>query len=1300
MNGIIKKTAAVILAAAMILTSIPFMGIDLSGFIKASAFVEKNEKHKVFGDFVYTEETAYYSKTAGIKIVRYTGNSKNVVVPGEIDGKPVTCIGEDSFAYYEPKYPDKYWNSPFADQIESIELPDTVEVIEDWAFKKCKNLMNINIPDSVRAIRGTPFEGCKSLKEITLPGTDIYYNMIFACCFSHSALEKINLSEGMTKIPSYFLAYTNVTTLNIPSTVETIADYAFMNSKITSLVIPPSVKIIGDNAFADSKIEDLVFINNVDNCYYSTNNRVSGFGFVNKKSTDNPQLIKSLSFRYLPDGFTESAYSENYEISYNESGIWACEYNEKEASGNNTETKLWNGYNYYVTEDNKAVITKYTGVDSDVAVPEQIGLEKYPVVRIGQGAFEKTGITNVTIPDSVKEIGNCAFEECKKLKKVVLPDNLTQMGTYVFRKCSALEEINWPSVMKYVPTGTFEFCYGLKDFSAFTGVEIICPYAFYDCKNLIIDDFGNNIREIGAAAFETEFVYNGVRTTVTDSDFSENLEYIGSYAFESCSFPDEIIIPENVDYIGDAAFKCAAIKKVTIKTPIKEISDYLFDQSDLSEIEFPDSVEKIGRCAFRLTLLENFEISPSITHIGYGAFEQTEIKKIVIPSTVKTIGGDAFSGCFSLKEIIIENGVKIMGNSAFRSCPATEFTIPESVTSLGADVLKNSAVETLYYNALNVERVGGGAINCAALKNVVFGDKVSVIPRELFQDCTGIEEIVLPDSVESIGFKAFSKCTSLKKIVFPDGIANIDEYAFQECTALEEITLPGNLKSFHRGALSGCTSLKTVNFDAAACEFISLNKTETDGIYYSPFIECTSLEKINIGENVKELPGFLFAGIKTITEIELPPSVTDIGMGAFAFSSITSFKGTDNLESIEEYAFYGCDNLKNVDLFSSIMLIGEAAFMGSGVKEIYIPNSVTNIEMEAFKDCSSLESVRMSPNVDFIPREAFFNCTELSSFIWESESKLIGRLAFGNCGKLVDFDFLNVEKLYVNSFLGSGVSVVQLGENAGDTLTPLTTIEVQSFKNCDNLQMLGVGGNVSSIKNQAFADCPNLETAVIADSVTSIADDAFDGCDKLTIYCSENSYAHSYAKAQGINVSTLVIAPIPNQIYTGFEIKPSISVSASGSKLSENIDFGVSYANNINVGNADVTVNGRGDFRMFSSKAKFTIVTKSISGVSVANIVDQVYTGSAVTPKLIITDGLKVLSEKEDYTLTYSNNINEGTAKVKITGIGNYSGSTSAQFNIVKMNDTQSFIGRFIYNAKVFFAKIISFITNILSSIF
>ena len=124
----------------------------------------------------------------------------------------------------------------------------------------------------------------------------------------------------------------------------------------------------------------------------------------------------------------------------------------------------------------------------------------------------------------------------------------------------------------------------------------------------------------------------------------------------------------------------------------------------------------------------------------------------------------------------------------------------------------------------------------------------------------------------------------------------------------------------------------------------------------------------------------------------------------------------------------------------------------------------------------------------------------------------------------------------------------------------------------------------------------------LGETVSSIAEDAFDGCENMMIYCSVDSYAYTYAQTQGLSVSTLVIAPIPNQTYTGFEIKPEIRVSASGDTLDKNIDFSVSYANNINVGNADVTVKGMGDFRMFASRAKFTIVTKNISAVSVSPV--------------------------------------------------------------------------------------------------
>ena len=154
--------------------------------------------------------------------------------------------------------------------------------------------------------------------------------------------------------------------------------------------------------------------------------------------------------------------------------------------------------------------------------------------------------------------------------------------------------------------------------------------------------------------------------------------------------------------------------------------------------------------------------------------------------------------------------------------------------------------------------------------------------------------------------------------------------------------------------------------------------------------------------------------------------------------------------------------------------------------------------------------------------------------------------------------------------------------------------------------------------------------------------------------------------------------------------KFEISVSALGNKLAENVDFGVTYANNVNVGNADVTVKGKGDFRMLASKANFTIVTKNIAKVTVAHVADQPYTGEAVTPKLTVTDGVKYLVEGKDYTVTYYNNVEEGTATVKITGKGNYSGLATTSFVISEETEELNFFEKLIAAIENFFKRIAS----------
>lgn len=1275
------KILSCLLILTLIISAVPLTGIDFGDiFIVADAADTYTSDYYEY----WLNENDEGENTAWI--LKYNGNEKNLVIPEKLDGYTVEAIDESCFEDNQ--------------SLETIVFPDTLKAIFRNAFKNCKNLRAVSFPEAPVALDEHCFYGCKSLEEVTvnLLLDDEYVWGVGSGVFEESGVKKINLAGDFTTFPAGLLDGSSVEEIEIPENVVSFNRDAFEKS-----------------------ICELVIIKGVINPYT--------LGSWTKNATENRRIDKIIY--YQPPA--RSAYGDYYVSRYDsENNYWICEY--FTGYKDDEVVDLYDGdFNYAIKENGEAVLFDYIGTETEVIIPETTS-EGNPVTEIFSETFKPTQLKEglelkkVVIPSTVKRIGAEVFQGNKTIEEIVIPDSVEIIDDYAFHNCTSLKSIDYPP-MEYIPIGAFTGCSSLTEFVVPETVEAIGAYAFGSCTSLSSVTFNEGLKQIGYSAFGKAYAGKGY-PCISEITLPESLEYIGDYAF-NCLAVNKITIPAGVREIRDYAFLNSKISELTLNEGLEIIGNSAFsDCAFLESVDFPDTVSHIGNYAFYgCESIKSIEIPPLLTEISKGAFFGIlGIESIVIPSTVKVIGESAFDCCENLKEITIENGVEEIGRYAFSYCAAKELTVPESVNRLGKHIIEESQIETVYYNAVNYISDGTASerndktpiFDSPVLKKVVFGDKVKTVPFRFAYKCDTLEEIVFSDSIEKTEGYAFYECTALKKAEFPENLKEIDSLAFAGCTSLSEIsfsdgievisskvfsncislteiTLTENLREYSSNAFEGCTGIKTVNFNAASCEFKSPDATGTDGIYYSPFRSFASLETINLGENIKELPAYLFCGIETIDEIVLPSTVTDVGVGVFAFSSITSFKASDNLESIEESAFYGCTELESAEIGNNIMLIGAGAFTGCDkLTEIYIPDTVTNIEMEAFKNCSVLHTVRMSPNVDYIPREAFYNCKELSTFTWDSDSKLVGRLAFGNCVKLTDFDFVNVEKLYVNSFLGSGVNVVQLGETENEaSRTPLTTVEVQSFMDCDNLATLGVGGNVTTIKTQAFANCENLETAVIADSVTEIADDAFDGCDKLTIYCSENSYAHSYAQTQGIKVSTFVIAPIPNQTYTGFEIKPDVSVSASGDALDKNIDFSVSYANNINVGNADVTVKGLGDFRMFASKAMFTIVTKNISAVTVSPIADRPYTGSAVTPDLTVTDGLKVLSEGTDYTVTYSNNVNEGTATVNITGIGNYSGTATADFVISKEAEEPGFFEKIISSFSSFFTKVVSFFVSL-----
>lgn len=111
----------------------------------------------------------------------------------------------------------------------------------------------------------------------------------------------------------------------------------------------------------------------------------------------------------------------------------------------------------------------------------------------------------------------------------------------------------------------------------------------------------------------------------------------------------------------------------------------------------------------------------------------------------------------------------------------------------------------------------------------------------------------------------------------------------------------------------------------------------------------------------------------------------------------------------------------------------------------------------------------------------------------------------------------------------------------------------------------------------------------------------------------------------------------------------------------------INYSNNIDVGTANITVIGIGDYKG-TLNSKFSITEKNINEVNVENILDQKYTGQEIKPEIIITNGSIKLQENKDYTISYNNNVNAGTANVTITGKGNYKGTVVKQFNIINEN--------------------------------
>lgn len=459
---------------------------------------EMEESQEIYsGDYSYKINEDH--KT--ITITHYFGNEKKLDIPAEIDGYSVTVIGTDNDTAISGK------------TLTEVTLPETVTTLKISAFCNCDALKKIVLNEGLTTIENTAIIFCPKLTEIVIPRS---IEVIGPDCFIHNcpALEKITIPEDHP-------VYKVIDGVLFNQEEKILLCYP-AGKKDKEYQIPEGTEILGYGAFSDSKLSKITLpdsITTIDGAFLKCNN------------------LKEIS---IPAGVTKIGYMGGTEMPKLE--------------------------RFVVDENNPA----YESIDGVLYGKIDHTLYSYPFGRkgntyevidgtekISSSVFKESKLTEVKIPETLKELGPYAFLR-SKIKKIILPDDLETIGYNAFNDTD-ITSINIPANVRKIEGKPFQGCNKLAE--------------------IIVDENNPFYSNVGGALVDRRegrlILYPKASKNKTIT-IPGDVKIIEEHAFEDSNL-EEIILLEGVETIKSYAFlNCKKAKLIVLPASLKEISTDAF----------------------------------------------------------------------------------------------------------------------------------------------------------------------------------------------------------------------------------------------------------------------------------------------------------------------------------------------------------------------------------------------------------------------------------------------------------------------------------------------------------------------------------------------------------------------------------------------------------------------------------------------------------------------------------------------------------------------------------------------------